>query len=69
MNETLALELTPHQRDLVLEGLRYIRSSRRFEFRAPASPPDERREGDLRAIGELMGQLDPEAASTTRVKA
>lgn len=69
MNETLALELTPHQRDLVLEGLRYIRSSRRFEFRAPSSPPDERRDGDLRVIGELMGQLDPETANAARVKA
>jgi hypothetical protein len=66
MNETLALELTPYQRDLVLEGLRYIRSSRRFEFRLPSSPPDERREGDLRAIGELMGQLDPAAVGTAQ---
>lgn len=69
MNETVPLELTPHQRDLVLEGLRYIRSSRRFEFRDPGAPPDERREGDLRVIGELMGQLDPEAVPAARVKA
>ena len=69
MNETTALELTAHQRELVLEGLRYIRSSRRFEFRDPGSAPDERREGDLRVIGELMGQLDPESARTARVKA
>jgi hypothetical protein len=69
MNETLNLELTPQQRDLVLEGLRYVRSSRRFEFRETSAPPDERREGDLRMIGELMGQLDSTAAVPTRVKA
>jgi hypothetical protein len=59
MNEHVTLDLTPHQRDLVLEGLRYIRSSRRFEFREPSAPRDERRESDLRTIAELMGQLDP----------
>ena len=59
MNEHMTLELTQHQRDLVLEGLRYIRSSRRFEFREPSAGRDERRETDLRTIAELMGQLDP----------
>ena len=62
MNEHVTLELTPHQRELVLEGLRYIRSSRRFEFREPSAPRDERRESDLRTIAELMGQLDPTGA-------
>ncbi len=59
MSENMTLELTQHQKDLVLEGLRYIRSSRRFEFREPSQPRDERRENDLRTIAELMGQLDP----------
>jgi hypothetical protein len=58
----MTLELTQHQKDLVLEGLRYIRSSRRFEFREPSQPRDERRETDLRTIAELMGQLDPASA-------
>jgi hypothetical protein len=62
MNEAVTLELTQHQRDLVLEGLRYIRSSRRFEFREPSAGRDERRETDLRTIAELMGQLDPASA-------
>ena len=59
MNEHVTLELTQEQRDLVLEGLRYIRSSRRFEFREPSAGRDERRESDLRMIAELMGQLEP----------
>jgi hypothetical protein len=62
MSEHVTLELTLHQRDLVLEGLRYIRSSRRYEFREPSAGRDERRETDLRTISELMGQLDPAAA-------
>ena len=62
MNEPMTLELTQHQKDLVLEGLRYIRSSRRFEFREPSQPRDERRETDLRTIADLMGQLDPASA-------
>ncbi len=59
MSEHVTLELTQHQRNLVLEGLRYIRSSRRFEFREPSQGRDERRETDLRTIAELMGQLEP----------
>jgi hypothetical protein len=62
MSEHVTLELTQHQRDLVLEGLRYIRSSRRYEFREPSEGRNERRETDLRTISELMGQLDPAAA-------
>jgi hypothetical protein len=67
MSEHVTLELTEHQRDLVLEGLRYIRSARRYEFRETSAGRDERREADLRMISELMGQLDPEAAPGERV--
>ena len=67
MSEHVTLELTQHQRDLVLEGLRYIRSARRYEFREPSAGRDERRESDLRVITELLGQLDPEVAPGARV--
>jgi hypothetical protein len=63
MSEHVTLELTQHQRDLVLEGLRYIRSARRYEFREPSAGRDERRETDLRTIIDLMGQLDPATAA------
>ncbi|HEY3968928.1 MAG TPA: hypothetical protein VGM05_30545 [Planctomycetaceae bacterium] len=69
MSEPMTLELTQQQRDLVLEGLRYIRSSRRFEFREPLNPQNERRDADLRVIAELMGQLDPAQVSTARAQA
>ena len=62
MSEHVTLELTQHQRDLVLEGLRYIRSARRYEFREPSAGRDERRDTDLRTINELMGQLEPATA-------
>ncbi len=69
MSENVNLELTQHQRDLVLEGLRYIRSSRRFEFREPSQGRDERRETDLRTIAELMGQLEPTGAAPVATRA
>jgi hypothetical protein len=66
MNENLTVELNQKQRELVLEGLRYIRSSRRFEFREPSEPRNERRETDLQTIAELMGQLDPSGSVPAR---
>ncbi|MFN0051683.1 MAG: hypothetical protein ACKV0T_05805 [Planctomycetales bacterium] len=68
MSEPVTLELNDTQRDLILQGLRYVRSSRRFEFRATAAPPDEQREHDLRVIAELMGYLDPSLASAPAAK-
>lgn len=65
MNDPVNLELNHQQRDLVLEGLRYIRSARRLAFRDPLAPPDEQRNAELRVIGELLGQLDPDAARAT----
>jgi len=66
MSDSLALELTTQQRDLVLEGLRYIRSVRRLSFRDPMAPPDEKREVELRQISDLMGQLDPAVRAVVR---
>ena len=65
MSETVQLELTPHERELVLEGLRCVRSSRRFEFRNPLAPPDDRRENDIRDLGLLIRRL--EAGSSVAV--
>ncbi len=68
MSNSLALELNTQQRDLVLEGLRYIRSARRLAFRDPLAPPDAKREAELSQIAELMGQLDPSARVPVRVE-
>ncbi|MFN5531532.1 MAG: hypothetical protein ACK5F7_13245 [Planctomycetaceae bacterium] len=59
MSDSLAFEVNSQQRDLLLEGLRYIRSARRLAFREPGAPVDAKREAELQQIAELMGQLDP----------
>lgn len=68
MNENQMVELTNNQRELLLEGLRYLRSSRRFEFREPLAPPDPRREDDLRKIATLMDQLGSGLESPVRAE-
>ena len=62
MSDTLSVALTTQQRDLLLEGLRFIRSSRRLAFRDPRLPADSDREQDLRDIAGLMSRLDTSAA-------
>jgi len=69
MNEHVTVELSAQQRELVLEGLRYVRSSRRLEFREPSAPRDQRRDADLRMVCELIGQLDPAGAIPARAQA
>ncbi len=59
MEATLNMDLTEEQRTLVLEGLRYVRSSRKLAFRDPLAPPDPQREGDLRVVNSLLERLDP----------
>ena len=66
MTDPNPLDLTPQQRDLLLEGLRYVRSSRRLSFRDPLHPEDAQRDNDLREIAGLMGQLEPTAAAPVR---
>lgn len=68
MSEQQILELNGNQRELLLEGLRYLRSSRRYEFRDPLAPPDARREGDLRKIAELIDQLGTGVESHARAE-
>lgn len=68
MSENQTVELTSNQRELLLEGLRYLRSSRRFEFREPLAPPDPRREEDLKKIATLMNQLGSGIESPVRAE-
>jgi len=69
MNEHVTVELSAQQRDLVLEGLRYVRSARRLEFREPSAPRDPRRDADLRTVCDLIGQLDPAGGVPARAPA
>jgi hypothetical protein len=69
MSDITNLDLTPRQRDLVLEGLRYVRSSRRLAFRDPLAPRDENRDAELRLVGELLTQLEPKSPVAARADA
>lgn len=62
------MELSPRERELLLEGLRYVRSSRRYEFREPLAPPDARRETDLRDIAELANRLEKSGVTAAEAK-
>jgi hypothetical protein len=57
MDSTLTVELTDHQRKLLLEGLRFVRSQRKLEFRDPLAEPSQERETDLRQVTQLMDRL------------
>lgn len=63
MSELVSLAVTPHQRELLMEGLRYVRSARRYEFRETSAPPDARRDGDIQDITGLLGQLEGSATA------
>ncbi len=68
MTQNQTLDLSDNQRSLLLEGLRYLRSSRKLAFRDPLAPPDAQREGDLREIADLMSHLDVAAQAPVRAK-
>ncbi len=57
MSDPLHVELNDFQRDLLLRGLRFVRSSRMLEFRdASETTEDERRDelGQIRQLCELL---------------
>lgn len=68
MSDNTTLELTARQRELILEGLRCVRNSRRFEFREPSQPVNQQREDDIRLIGDLLCQLEPAATTVVPAK-
>lgn len=69
MNDLLHLELTDRQRELLLRGLRFVRSSRMLEIRDSSDLTDDQRKdelGELRQLSDLLGQNTP-AAKPARV--
>ena len=63
MNDVFHLELTDRQRDLLLRGLRFVRSSRTLEIRDTPDPDDEERRTELGEIRELVEMLDAKKQS------
>jgi hypothetical protein len=59
MSDLLQLELTDRQRELLLRGLRFVRSSRMLEIRESSDITDHERKdelGEIRELAELLGQ-------------
>ena len=63
MSETLTVGLTRQQRDLILRGLRYVRSSVLLEPREPSPEVVEDRRTQLSALNELVTQLSGSLAA------
>jgi hypothetical protein len=58
MSETLTVGLTTQQRDLLLRGLRFVRSAVALEIREPSPEVDADRATQMREIGRLVEQLE-----------
>ncbi len=61
------LELTDRQRELLLRGLRFVRSSRMLEIREIPDTSAEERKTELSEIRHLVELLDQKAGSVTPV--
>ena len=61
MSELTHLELNNRQRELLLRGLRYVRSSRMLEIRETPEKDAEERTNELTEIRHLVAMLEPSA--------
>jgi hypothetical protein len=58
MNDVLQVELTTHERDVLLRGLRYVRRSVMLETRDPTKEDELRRTGLIDEIHMLSQRLE-----------
>ena len=58
MSQTVTVGMTQEQRDLVLRGLRFVRSSVMLEVLDPTPETDEQRRAELREINQLVERLN-----------
>ncbi|MFO1021986.1 MAG: hypothetical protein U0903_15030 [Planctomycetales bacterium] len=58
MDAIQTVELNDMQKELVLEGLRYVRSARKLAFRDPLGAPDQQRESELVEVAQLISRLN-----------
>lgn len=65
MSDTKHVELTKNQRDVLLQGLRYVRSSIMLEMRDPTPEDTATRSTQLREIARLVEQLNGNAPTPT----
>ncbi len=67
MSELIHLELSDLQRELLLRGLRYVRSSRMLEIRDTDDTSAEERTTELTEIRHLVAMLDQKAGTAATV--
>lgn len=65
MNELFKVELTKDQRDMLLNGLRFVRSSVALECRFPKDEVEQDRQQKYQEISNLVNQLNKAAAVPT----
>ncbi len=65
MSESMTVELTEKQRDLVLRGLRYVRNSIMLEVRDPSPEFIQDRERRLQEVHELITRLETAKTNST----
>jgi hypothetical protein len=64
MSECVNLELTKEQREMLLDGLKFVRSARALDVRNPQPGDDPTRKAELSEVDELMGLLEKGSTST-----
>lgn len=67
MDRMFQVELTPHERDVLLRGLRYVRSAIMLEQRDPDPEDENLRSGMLDEIHLLSQRLQSSDALGARV--
>ena len=67
MNNLIHVDLTDQERDILLKGLRYVRSSIMLETREPADEDERRRSGQLDEIQILSQRLEASDPVGSRV--
>lgn len=58
MNDLLKIDLTTHERDVLLKGLRFVRRSVMLQTREPSAADEQRRSGLLDEIQMLSQRLE-----------
>ena len=59
MNETITLELTKNQKEILLKGLRFVRSSIMLDINdLPTNESEDERRSNLRQVTELAEHVN-----------
>ena len=58
MNEAIQVELSKSEKDVLLRGLRYVRSAIMLDVRDPQEEDEQRRAGELDDIAGLVERLN-----------